>query len=64
MAELDLLKKDFASNKYPEKVMRVLIEKKTQHRKQKCSDNKLVCMASIPYIIGLSEKFKRISTDQ
>jgi hypothetical protein len=60
LAELDLIKKDILSNAYPEKVIESVINKKPQLRKQKCNDSKSICMVSVPYIKGLSEKFKRI----
>lgn len=34
----------------------------SQHRTQKCSDNKPACMLSVPYIKELSEKFQGIGS--
>jgi hypothetical protein len=56
LVELDLIKKDILSNAYPGKVRESVINKKPQLRKQKHNDSKPVCMVSVPYVKGLSEK--------
>lgn len=41
--------------------MESVINKKPKNSKmQNCSDNKPLCMMSIPHVGGISEKFKRI----
>ena len=36
-----------------------IINKEPKHRKKDNNDNKFVCIIFIPYIWGISEKFKR-----
>jgi hypothetical protein len=52
--------KGLATSAYPGKCVDSVIDKKPRYRKKKGdNDNKSVCVISIPYIPGTSEKFKR-----
>ena len=58
--ELELVTDELATNAYPGKLVDSVINRKPRNRKKKGdNENKSVCVISIPYIRGVSEKFKR-----